>query len=400
MSGPTLEKKQESIFGMKKKLIFTISEKNRIINNIINAMLSREHFLVVGHKNPDEDCISSMVAFALLVRKFNKDVRICLGSTIHEHFQYLLNICKYNSIHYMKTCDLGESPLDTIIVCDTPKPSMVETDTDIILLLNSPDVLKIEFDHHIGTDSEYIGDEGYCMVTEASSTSELIGYLAFKLRNQKDLLKKYQITDLFSRNLILAILTGIIGESQKGKLLKSKREKRYYSIFSNIFNTLLVKETTKPTNFSNMEEIYRELQRSSTKEETCFNYIMEKKRFSSSIGYVILTQDDVERLRVEWDSDTIVSVSRSAANILAEESGRFSLVVYYDDPGISDLIQFRMRRSRQYKSFDLRNVLDLFSIQNGGGHEGAIGFRIPKKDIDNLQAYVCHLIEGIEKAIV
>jgi len=388
-----------SVESMRKKSISSISEKNRIINNIIEVMFSKDHYLILGHQNPDEDCIASMVAFALLLSKLYKDVRICTARSLHEHFQYLINICHYNSIIVQQACERIEVPVETVVVCDTPKRSMIEGGSDIELLLNNPQILKIEFDHHIGADSEYIGNNGYCLVTEASSTSELIGHLAFKLNNRKELIRQFQISNVFSRNVVLAILTGIVGDSQMGKFLKSRREKRYYTIFSNLFNDLLARETVKATNFSSMEQIFKELQQNSSKEERCFNYFMNRKHFSPSIGYVVLKQDDMNYLREQCDTETIVSVSRAVANILADESKKFSLIAYYDDPDNSDLIQFRMRRSQGYKEFDLRNVLDLFTIINGGGHEGAIGFRIPKEDIANLEEYVENLINGIEKVI-
>jgi nanoRNase/pAp phosphatase (c-di-AMP/oligoRNAs hydrolase) len=381
---------------MKKTTITTIHEKNEIIKNIIDAMIRRNHFLILGHQNPDEDCISSMVAVGLLLVKFYKDTNIYLGSEIHEHFHYLLNICRYNSIKLMRNSKEEKYPVDTVFICDTPKIAML----DIMdwSVLKDPNVLKIEIDHHIGADSEYIGDEGHCLVTEASSASELIGHIAFKLSHRKDLLEQFHVTNIFSRNLVLAILTGIVGDSQMGQFLKSKREKRYYSIFSTLFNTLLARETIKETNFSSMEEIFLELQKNTAKEESCFQYIMQRKRFSPSVGYVILSQDDMRQIKRVCDIDAFIAVSRSVANTLADESRRFSLVAYYDDED-SDLVQFRMRRSYQYKLYDLRNVLNLFSIQNGGGHEGAIGFRVPKKDIENLHRYVEYIIQGIEKAV-
>jgi nanoRNase/pAp phosphatase (c-di-AMP/oligoRNAs hydrolase) len=57
---------------MSKTTISTLREKNRIIDNIIAALGSRQEFLLLGHQSPDEDCIASMVAFALLAAKFAK----------------------------------------------------------------------------------------------------------------------------------------------------------------------------------------------------------------------------------------------------------------------------------------------------------------------------------------
>jgi nanoRNase/pAp phosphatase (c-di-AMP/oligoRNAs hydrolase) len=87
------------------------------------------------------------------------------------------------------------------------------------------------------------------------------------------------------------------------------------------------------------------------------------------------------------------------ADKLAEASGVLGLVAYYDHPGKSDLVQFRLRRSGSWKKYDLRGLLTLLSITNGGGHEGAIGFRVPRSEITDFPAYVDTLLQTVEAAI-
>jgi nanoRNase/pAp phosphatase (c-di-AMP/oligoRNAs hydrolase) len=41
----------------------------------------------------------------------------------------------------------------------------------------------------------------------------------------------------------------------------------------------------------------------------------------------------------------------------------------------------------------------LLDISNGGGHEGAIGFRFPKKSIPDMDGYVAGMIPRIERAV-
>ncbi len=255
---------------MKKVSITTIREKNRIIDNILDAMLSRHRFLLLGHRNPDEDCIASMVAFSLLLGKLYKNVEICLGEKVHEHFQYLLNICRYNSISLSEACESFDNRIDTVVICDTPKRSMVERNSRIQKLLDDPNVLKIEIDHHIGADSSYIGDRGYCLVMNATSSSELVGHIALKMRNRSELVDHFQIDEVLSRNVILAILTGMIGDTNMGQFLKSRREQKFYRIFSSMLNNLLAEETVKESNFKSMDEVFRELHRLSTKEDRCY----------------------------------------------------------------------------------------------------------------------------------
>lgn len=385
--------------GMEKTAITDNRQRNRIIDNIIQAVVDRQGFLLLGHKNPDEDCIASMVGFALLAAKFSKDICIYLGKQIHEHFQYLLNICTYNSIPILYEGDPLPASIDTVVLFDTAKPSMFEADVRVRGIIDDESTLKIEIDHHLGSDSQYSGQEGYRLVTEASSSGELVGQILLRLRDRKRLLRRFQINDLVSRNIVLAVLTGIIGDSKMGLYLKNEREREYYRVFSALFNDLLARKTTRRTNFSDMQEVFREIQRLSRNEEKCFNTFMERKRFSQKIGYVVLGEQDVESLSLEFDNDTIVSVARGVADILAEESKWLGLVCYFDPPEQSDLVQFRLRRSHLYKQTDLRTVLETFSIANGGGHEGAIGFRIPKSEIEDLESYVADLVRGIEELI-
>jgi nanoRNase/pAp phosphatase (c-di-AMP/oligoRNAs hydrolase) len=387
---------------MSKKNIQTVKEKNIIINNIINAIIQRNYFILLGHDNPDDDCIASMVAFALLLIKFSKDAVICYSGHIHEHFQYLLNICKYNSIQLLNTknpCKEIMNNADTIVVCDTPKYSMIEKSKGMENLFQDNNIVIIEIDHHLGADSEYIGHPEYALVAEASSASELVGHIAFALKKRKKLLREYQVEDIFTRNFVLAVLTGIIGDSNMGKFLKTSKEKRYYKIFSNMFNRLLRKKTKKKTNFSDKHEVYCEIQKLSSFEEKCFSYMKERSRYSGSFGYILLLKKDTEYLFKKFCYDDIVSVARSIADTLAEESKKLSLVAYYDEPSRSSLIQFRIRRSQKYKKYDLRNILSHFHIANGGGHEGAIAFRIPQEQIQDLNDYACQLMKEVEKLI-
>lgn len=384
---------------MKKKPIPTIKKKNTIVENIITALDTRGGFLLLGHKNPDEDCIASLVSFALLVNKFHKDAWICLDGKVHEHFKYLLDICKYNSIYVTEGCDGTLPSFDTLVICDTPKPDMIHAGTDVEPLLDREDIVKIEIDHHLEADSSYAGDAEYCLVDEASSASELVGLIALKLCNHPDLLDKYQIIELFSRNFILSVLTGIIGDSKMGKYLKSRRERRFYSIFSTMFNQLLANITTSDDNFSSKEEVFDELGRVSRDEGRCTQKLLEYKHISRYIGYVVLDETQSNDLFATFSKDTIVSVSRSISDTLAEESSFLSLVVYYDPRDESDLVQFRMRRSQAYNSYDLRDFLTLLSIENGGGHEGAIGFRLPRTRIPDIQHYVRDLIESVEEVV-
>ena len=199
--------------------------------------------------------------------------------------------------------------------------------------------------------------------------------------------------------MVLAILTGIIGDSQMGKFLKTTRERRTYDIFSAKFNEMLARTTVKRSNFFTMDEVFGELQKLSTAEEHCYEALHARRRIVGSVGVVAFSATDMEPLFAACDDETVVTTSRSVADQLAEDSGRLGLVVYHDNPARSDLVQFRLRRSSRYKEYDLRGLLAHLGIANGGGHEGAIGFRVPRGEVGDFDAYVERLLASIEDAL-
>jgi nanoRNase/pAp phosphatase (c-di-AMP/oligoRNAs hydrolase) len=364
-------------------------------------MTERECFLLLGHRNPDEDCVAALVAFALLLKKFNKDAQIYLSGSVHENFAYLLDISRYNGIAVLGPDDvITGAGFDTVVVCDTAKPEMIDASDAIRVLIDSGQCLVMELDHHLGADSAYIGDEGYRLVAEASSTCELVGYLAVRLRRRKDLLVRYQIPDSFSRNFVLAVLTGIIADSKMGQFLKSRRERRFYRRFSRMFNALLEKTTVRSSNMSDKDQVFEALQHVSSRGRRCYDYFQERTSMAPAVAYVALGPTEMEELAAGGsDNETIVTTARSTADRLAEESEKVGLVAYYDLPDVSDLVQFRVRRSRHFKSYDLRQLLDVFGAHDGGGHEGAIGFRFPKTDIGDFEQYVEEMVERIGREL-
>jgi diguanylate cyclase (GGDEF)-like protein len=382
-----------------KVTIRSIRQKNTVIENIVQAICGRRQFLILGHHNPDDDCIASMISFALLIRKFSAEAAVYFGTPPHAHFRYLLDIAHYNSVRLLDPSSVMPDGIDAVAVCDTPKPSMIDMSPAIRELLADRSIVRIEIDHHIGGDSGYFGDEGYRLVTEASSASELIGHILLRLEGRTDLRERFQVHELFSRNLVLSVLTGIIGDSHMGQYLKSRREQRYYEIFSTMFNDMLSKKTVKKSNFFTMDEVFVELQKLSVAEAGCYLGMWEHRKLSASLAYVALSGERMAPLFAANDEETIVSTARAVADALAEESGRLGLVAYDDNPGKSDLVQFRVRRAAGWKKYDLRGLLTLLSIQNGGGHEGAIGFRIPRSEVSDIEAAVQEMVARIEAAI-
>jgi diguanylate cyclase (GGDEF)-like protein len=368
-----------------KRDIPTIAEKNRVSARIARALAERDSFLIVGHKDPDEDCVSSLVAFALLVNKFNKRSTIVLGSSVQENYDYLLNICRYNLIEVIR--EGLPPPASVLVFVDTPKPEMIDRAELYDEARKDPSVLKIELDHHLAADSGYIGDPDYRLVYEACSSCEIIGRLAFKMERDAALMAEFQIGELMSRNLVLAILSGMIGDSQMGRYLKSRRERWFYARFSAMFERMLARKTKVGSgNFSSKEQVFDALAALSEDEDACFRFMSRSIGSEGSVSFAVLDAEASRLLFSTYGNDTVVAVSKALVDKLAETSGRLGLVGYYDDPALSPFAQFRLRRSQAFTALDLREALVLLDMKNGGGHPGAVGFRVDRGEVPDIGA--------------
>ncbi len=359
----------------------SIAEKKAIVSRIGRAFAERDSFLVIGHKDPDEDCVSAMVAFALLASKFNKKAIIAIGPGVQENFDYLFNICRFNSI---QVCSGPRVPsCSALVLVDTAKPSMIDRPELFERMRRNPAILKIEIDHHLESDSRYFGDEGYNLVYRASSTCEIIGYLSLKLESDRALMDEFQIDELMTRNLVLAVLSGILGDTQMGKFISTKRELMFYRYFSSLFERLLAEKTRRGSaNFSTKEQVFDTLKRLSDEEAACHAALTADVRELPNLAYAFFGPDASRDLVDRFGGETLVAVSKNLADELAERSGRLGLVAYFDDPSESPFAQFRLRRAHGYSGVDLREVLVRLGITNGGGHPGAIGFRVDRSAMD------------------
>ena len=85
----------------KKTKPVNLGRRNAVIGRIFEIIFSKNRFLLLGHTYADEDCIASLVAFGLLLKKFNKDVIIYVEGPFHTQLDFLFGICNYNNIRVL-----------------------------------------------------------------------------------------------------------------------------------------------------------------------------------------------------------------------------------------------------------------------------------------------------------
>ncbi|UTC78484.1 phosphoesterase [Treponema sp. OMZ 799] len=385
---------------VKKIKPISIARKNAVMERVFELIYTKSSFLLLGHEHADEDCISSVVAFGLLLRKFGKTVNVFLEDHVPDNLSFFADICRYNSISlFVKDVTEAINP-DVVVILDTPKPDMIASNDDIEVFLKDAAVPKVEIDHHFTADAGYSGDEGYRLTMRASSTCEIIGQMCLKLEHKPDILKKYAITDLYSRNIVLAMLTGMIGDAKMGNYLFKKRDKVFYDYFLKKFNGILSEQFNKGSgNISSVKEILELIEKLSDEDAKLYNEIMKNALYDGRIGTIILDEKQSEALSSGIDYNQFLGVIKRATDDIAEKAHGVGISAYFDPAEVSDKIQFRIRASGDVKGIDVRPILDEFNITDGGGHPGAIGFRFPRTEIKDLPGYVDKISKKVKTLI-
>ncbi len=384
----------------KKKNFATIAERNRTFERILAALRDKKEFLIVGHELPDEDCVSSLVAMALLVAKFDKTPTIYIRDPVPSQLSFLMNICAFNKIPVVGGAAYEGARPDAVFVLDTPKPDMIAGNPDIAGFISDPSMPVIEIDHHLSADASLSGTDGLCLVMRASSTCEILTFLCLKLSLKKDLMAKYGIEDLFARNLVLSLLTGIIGDTHFGLTVKTNRDRFIYNHITGFLSVILKKAHRKNSkNYSTMVDISNSIHSLSIEERDIYQAVLDRSKYRGNVGYVALDAEESTNILGRTDYAVFVKVIKSVTDQLSERSGAIGLTAYYDLPEVSNLVQFRARASRNISNVDLRGLLTEFGIDDGGGHPGAIGFRIQKGKIKDYPGLVARVVERLDAII-
>ena len=345
-----------------KRQNMTIGARNRIIRNIYGLVKTHRSFLIIGHQSPDEDCYASTVAGALLLRKFNKHVSVFLESVPPENLKFLSSICKYNKINVYYGTMPSIRSVEVLCILDTPKPDMI-----------------------------------------ASSTCEILCRICYKLANHPEIRHLYSIEELYSRNLVLTLLTGMLGDAKMGNYIANPHDKEIFDYFSKHLNLMLRISTNSSGNtkkIESMERLLDVMETTDAETEKAYNAIINRAVYAGHIGAVILSEDESNAFLENIEYTQFIGMIKVATNTIAEKAGGVGISVYYDSPNKSNKIQCRIRVSEAARGIDLHPILSHFKITDGGGHPGAIAFRLPREFGRSLHSLIADIETFIKQKIL
>jgi len=370
------------------------------IDRAASLIGEKENFLFCGDIDPDSVC--SMMSLALFLRLMDKQASIVLSTGLSNNLDYLISILNHNSIRILETenqIKSIEKSVEAVIVCDTANTKMVPFYSLLFEKFIAKDIQVIEIDHHFGADSEAITIQGIKLFREANATTEIIGELL------QNLIKKFpETTDPFSqRNILIGLITGLLGDTAGGKMVSIKEDFDYWM---DELGERLTKNTRwrkaregrpsegESSKFKTPEKIREYLDRLSIEQEDYLNTITSRIEKQNGLGLLNLMSSvyrQIDNACGSQDFNWFSDILGPLLNRIPEEAGKLGVVFYNGKNAEGEGCVFiKLRRAIDYDGFDLRKVEDPIKkafnndYMGGGGHPGAVSFRVSSLDEEDF----------------
>ncbi len=150
-------------------------------------------FFLLGHKEPDGDCIGSLSGLYYLLKARNKTVDMAVYEEIPLQYRLVTEDIKEEIIMYSSNVNL--SNYDVVVVADCSDAGRLGPANEDVLDLIDTETTVINIDHH--DDNDHFGNYNF-VLTEAAATGEIIYDLAEKWQ--------WDIPLPAARSLALAVL--------------------------------------------------------------------------------------------------------------------------------------------------------------------------------------------------
>ena len=140
-----------------------------------------------------------------------------------------------------------------------------------------------------------------------------------------------------------------------------------------------------------------------TEEESTLYYNMEKyTREKEGLGLLLL--DEASSLKLQTEADnflTFIDVLRNLTGKLSDLPHLASISCFYYPLSISSFVEFRVRASEKIRGVDFRDLIEKMEVPegNGGGHPGAICFKVERDLIKDIHEYTKRLTDAVKEKI-
>jgi len=338
---------------------------------------------------PDADAVGSMLSLALYLQRLGKQAWLVRPGPLHGKVEFLEDILNHNRIAILDSpaaIRQAAPEVEGVVFCDTATHKLVPFFSELAGLFIETGRPVLEIDHHFGTDSAAVAGHGLHLFRQANATTEIAA----------ELLEAYFNTHPGSpnpfeqRNIVVSLLTGLITDTGGGNIPTRRDD---YEFWNRRLGGLLKMQTrlnqatdSAAPQFTSPEDIRRFLIQLSGEQACCVEAL--KRRIVSENGVGFLNLLDSALPAVEGpcrtrDAVWFNHIRDTMANVVTDVAGQVGLLFYSDKTADGkDCLYIKIRRTLDC-SFDLREtegpIQAAFGQDHhlgGGGHPGAVSFRI------------------------
>jgi len=316
------------------------------LNKTVQIIDQANNILILGHINPDGDCVGSMAALSLGLQSVEKKITVWSDESLPLKYRFI-------KTDFEKPCQENIDSFDLIIVVDTA----VETRIGAKLDFSHTQTPVLAIDHHIAVENNFT----YIHTDQSYAATGCIIYDILKLLDIK-------ITKAIAEAIYAAIIT------DTGCFAYSNTNYRTFEIALELLKTgINTSEITSIIYNSHSPEYIRIL-------GAALNTLELISDGTGAIMYVSSEMIKRENL-INFDTEDFVNYPRSIMSV--------KIACMITESPNSDTLRLSLRSKTQ----DL-NVSKLAKLFNGGGHKCASGARIKetltefiprlKKELENF----------------
>lgn len=309
-----------------KSTIETVKGFPKEIAEIAKELDKAGKLMILGHKNPDMDCIGSQVSLALAMRERGKEVIIYSNGPFHSYMK------DYEKLYTNKVENIDD--IDLFVVVDTSSLNRIDVDFEL------PLEKVIVLDHHV--TNENFGKVNYIDSDLISATEIIFMLLVFM---------DYSFDQ--NKTVVQILLDGILSDNGYYKHIRSDK---YMSL---IFTYLLISKGANP------KETYDKM------------YVNNSIDEIKLLGKILNRIDSLKNNQIIYTYQTdnnengLVHVSSALLfqQMTSIKTGK--IFVYFKVNEAENKVIISMRCSPEY---DVGSIANSFG---GGGHKVAAGATIP-----------------------
>lgn len=291
-----------------------ITNKSNNISQVAKYIAAWDSFILIGHEDPDGDCLGSVFSLGLLLKNLDKKVKVGLYKPLNNKYSFIKNNLELDYFIVEETTEIKEDT--AIIALDSSDSERLGPAKN---LLQNHKILNI--DHHI--DNKHFGDINY-VSPDSAATGQIIYdiayymswhinktiayYLAVAVLADTGFLR-YSNTDRSVIQMIDQLMAKGVNIYEINRDLYGKEKPKNLKLIGRALNNLTILEDEKIAYLYLEKKDYEELDANFEDKEGIVNYA----RDIDNIEVGILFNEEDDRVKVSLRSNDYYPVNKLAA---------------------------------------------------------------------------------------